>query len=125
MISYVNCYGYSTPYSDKNLKEDPEKEFIRAATAPRSSEQPEYQFGIRFVYFLTETYGNDIIKKISETSRKYEFAENGTGTDIDTVVKVIKEATSQDVFIRFKKWVPGGWKKYCKDYLKYMKKFGA
>lgn len=124
MISYVNCYGYSTPYSDKNLKEDPEKEFIRAATAPRSSEQPEYQFGIRFVYFLTETYGNDIIKKISETSRKYEFAENGTGTDIDTVVKVIKEATSQDVFIRFKKWVPGGWKKYCKDYLKYMKKFG-
>ena len=55
---------------------------------------------------------------------KYEFAENGTGTDIDTVVKVIKEATSQDVFIRFKKWVPGGWKKYCKDYLKYMKKFG-
>ena len=125
MIQYVNCYGFSTPYSDKNLKEDPEKEFINAATGPRSSEQPEYQYGIRFVYFLTETYGKDVIKKISETSRKYEFAENGTGTDIDTVIKVIKEATSQDVFTRFKKWVPGGWKKYCKSYLKYMKKFGA
>ena len=124
MIQYVNCYGYSTPYSDKNLKEDPEKEFIRAATSPRSSEQPEYQFGIRFVYFLTEEYGKDVIKKISETSRKYEFAENGTGTDIDTVLKVLKEATSEDVFTRFKKWVPGGWKKYCKGYLTYMKKFG-
>ena len=124
MIQYINCYGYSTPYSDKNLKEDPEKEFIRAATSPRSSEQPEYQFGVRFVYFLTEEYGNDVIKKISETSRKYEFAENGTGTDIDTVLKVLKEDTSEDVFTRFKKWVPGGWKKYCKDYLKYMKKFG-
>lgn len=124
IIQYINCFGYNIPYSDKNLRKNPEKEFVKTSNEPRNGDQDDYQVGIRFITFLTSKYGNDIIRKISETSRKYKFTPDSRGTDMETAVKVIKEATSDDVFIKFKKWLPGGWKNYCKGYLKYMKRFG-
>ena len=40
------------------------------------------------------------------------------------IEKVMKEATSEDVFERFGKWLPEGWKNWCAGYREYMKPFG-
>ncbi len=118
IIQYVDYGYYHSQYNDKPLKKDPEKCFIKDNTASRSAGQLQYQYGIRFVFFLFDTYGKDVIKNITEVANKYQFS----GTDSEKVVEIIKEATSKDVFKKFKKWLPGGWKKFCKGYVRYVEK---
>ena len=118
IIQYVDYGYYHSQYNDKPLKKDPEKCFIKDNTASRSAGQLQYQYGIRFVFFLFDTYGKDVIKNITEVANKYQFS----GTDSEKIVEIIKEATSKDVFKKFKKWLPGGWKKFCKGYVKYVEK---
>ena len=118
IIQYVDYGYYHSQYNDKPLKKDPEKCFIKDNNAERSDGQLQYQYGIRFVFFLFDTYGKDVIKNITETANKYQFASS----DSEKIVEIIKEATSKDVFKKFKKWLPGGWNKFCKGYVKYVEK---
>ena len=55
------------------------------------------------------------------------YFEKGTtvhGDMAKQIEKVMKEATSEDVFERFGKWLPEGWKNWCAGYREYMKPFG-
>ena len=119
-IQYVTYGSYKSLYDDSELLKDPEKCFIRTNTLGRSAVQEHYHYGIRFITFLYETYGPDAVKKITKVSHKYTYEAE----DTETIIKIIKEATSKDVFTRFKKWLPKGWKKHCGDYVKYIEKAG-
>ena len=99
---------------------DPEQAFREANLAPRSAGQIEYQYGIRFVTFLMETYGPDVIQKLGESAAKRSFSEE----DNDAIIEVIREATSEDVFEQFGNWVPNGWKKCSDDIIESLKPYG-
>ncbi len=120
LVQFYDINGSTPIYDATAIKEDPEKMFREINTAERSSQQPEYAYGVRLMYFLTETYGTDIIKKLTEVAGKYNFEYDNT----DMIIKVLKEATSEDVFEQFGKWLPNGWKNWCEGYKAYMKPFG-
>ncbi len=120
MIQYYDVDGYEVNFDTTEMKKDPEKVFREVNGAPRSAEQPEYAYGIRFVHFLFETYGSDVVKKLSDTALRYEFNYDDTAA----ILRVLKEATSDDVFDRFAKWLPDGWKNWCVEYKEYMKPYG-
>ncbi|MBP5261209.1 MAG: hypothetical protein J6Z43_03670 [Clostridiales bacterium] len=121
IIQYVDYEGYSSIYDDSALLADPEGEFINATLSPGSAEQSAYQYGIRFVAFLMEAYGHDVIRTISENAAARDLDLDGT--DTDTIIEVIKESTSDDVFERFGAWVPEGWNLYCAEYVEYIESF--
>jgi len=116
IIQYVNYGGYQSTYDDKDLIADPEGYFTTINNEERSAAQNHYQYGIRFITFLYDEYGNDVLKTITENSHKYTYRYN----DTETIVKIIKESTSEDVFDRFRKWLPEGWKAFGKDYVEYI-----
>ncbi len=121
IIQYIDTEdGFTSPYDHSEIIKDPEGVFAEVMTEERNTAQRNYQYGIRFVTFLMEEYGPDVILKISEVSRGYEFDEN----DADTVIEIIKTATSDDVFERFAAWLPEGWDAFCNDYVSYMRQFG-
>ena len=120
MIQYVDTEGYLPNYDTTALLADAEQEFRHVTTAPRSAEQLHYHYGIRFITFLTETYGEQIIAKISEVSRKYSYEDD----DVDAMIRVIKEATEESVFEKFAAWLPEGWEKWCREYNTFMESFG-
>ena len=120
MVQYYDAGGMEALYDASVIEKDPEKMFREINNAPRTSTQPEYAYGFRFIHFLRETYGEDVVKKLSETAAKYGFGE----LDTDKIIKILKEATSEDVFERFGKWLPEGWKTWCAGYKKYMNSLG-
>lgn len=120
MIQYCDSNGFEPRYDSSLITADPEGEFRRVTALPRSAEQEHYQYGVRFITFLMQTYGQDAVAKATEVSTKYMIAED----DVDTFVSVIKEAFGDDVFTKFGEWVPAGWKAWCDDYCTYMKPFG-
>jgi hypothetical protein len=120
LIQYYDADGYIVNYDTSEMKKDPEKVFREVNGAPRSKEQPEYAYGIRFVHFLFETYGMDVVKKLSVAAAKYDFSYDDTAA----IIRVLKEATSDDVFERFAQWLPDGWKNWCAEYKEYMKPYG-
>ena len=112
---------YSTPiFDDSLIREDPEEAFREYNVADRSSGQPEYQLGIRLVSFLVDEYGEDIFAKLSQTAAKYDFEEK----DNDKVIAILKEATSDDVFDRFKVWMDEGWKVVNDHIVEYLRGYG-
>lgn len=120
MIQYVSIDGYEPRYDRSQILENPEEEFRRVTLEERSADQVHYHYGFRFITFLEEAYGPEIIDKICEISRKYDFSYD----DVDMIIRVIKEAAGDDVFEKFAEWLPDGWYKWCRDYLDYMKQFG-
>ena len=120
MIQYYDVDGYVVNFDTSEMKKDPEKVFRDVNAAARSAEQPEYAYGIRFVHFLFETYGTDVVKKLSDAAIKYSFNYD----DTDMIIRVLKEATSDDVFTRFARWLPEGWKNWCAGYKEFMKPYG-
>ena len=120
LIQYVNAHGYVEVYDASEIEKDAEKTFREVNVKPRSAEQAHYHYGIRHVTFLTETYGQDAVKKVSETARKYTF----TPEDNDTIVKILKETFVEDVFTKFADWLPKGWEHWCDEYAEYMKAYG-
>ncbi len=120
LIQYYDINGTIPNYDASEIAQDPEKMFREINIAERSSAQPEYAYGIRLMYFLTETYGTDIVKKLTETAGKYNFEYDNN----DMIIKVLKEAASEDVFERFGKWLPEGWNAWCEGYRTYMQPFG-
>ena len=120
LIQYVNAHGYVEVYDASEIEKDAEKTFREVNVKPRSAEQAHYHYGIRLVTFLMETYGQDAVKKVSETARKYTF----TPEDNDTIVKILKETFGEDVFTKFADWLPKGWEHWCDEYAEYMKAYG-
>ncbi|SCW26345.1 hypothetical protein SAMN02910456_00043 [Ruminococcaceae bacterium YRB3002] len=127
MLQYVTYGGYVSMYDDSVIYDDPEGEFIRASLAERSGAQTDYQYGFRFVMFLMENYGTDIISKISVKAREYDLSSlesvSPDEKDMRTVVEIIKSCTEDDVFAKFVKWLPSGWEAYCREYVKYIERF--
>ena len=127
MLQYVTYGGYVSMYDDSVIYDDPEEEFIRASLAERSGSQTDYQYGFRFVMFLMENYGTDIISKISVKAREYDLSSlesvSPDEKDMRTVVEIIKSCTEDDVFAKFVKWLPSGWEAYCREYVKYIERF--
>ena len=107
-------------YDETAILKDPEQAFREANLTPRSVEQIEYHYGIRFITFLTETYGSDVIRKLGEAASKRSFSED----DNDAIIEVIREATSEDVFEQFGKWLPKGWKKCSEDIINSLRPYG-
>ena len=120
MIQFVNSGSFKSGYDEDAILKDPEQAFREANLAPRSAGQIEYQYGIRFVTFLMETYGPDVIQKLGESAAKRSFSEE----DNDAIIEVIREATSEDVFEQFGNWVPNGWKKCSDDIIESLKPYG-
>ncbi len=120
LIQFYDINGSIPNYDASGIKQDPEKMFREINVAERSSAQPEYAYGIRLLYFLSETYGTDIVKKLTDTAGKYSFEYDNN----DMIINVLKEASSEDVFERFARWLPEGWNTWCEGYRAYMKPFG-
>ena len=119
-IQYVSDDIHKIPYDDSVIVKDPEQEFRDNNIGDRADGQKEYQYGIRFIAFLVSEYGDGIVKTLSENACKYDYDSK----DNDAIIKIIKESTSDDIFERFAKWLPKGWKAYSRDYFKYMEKKG-
>ena len=122
MIQYIDYDNYLVSYDIAGLIADPEAEFISINDEPRDGDQLQYQYGVRFVAFLMEEFGPDVIAKISENAASHTFSEYGTNDEV--FIQIIKESTSDDVFDRFANWVPNGWYKYSAEYVDYMGRFG-
>ena len=122
MIQYIDYDNYMITYDITGLLADPEAEFISINDEPRSGDQLEYQYGVRFIAFLMEEYGSDVIAKISENAATYTFSAYGNNDEI--FIQIIKDSTSDDVFDRFANWVKNGWYKYSAGYVDYMGRFG-
>lgn len=120
LVQYYDAGNSQPLYDASEIEKDPEKLFREINNASRSAEQPEYAYGIRLIHFLRETYGEDVVRKLSETAAGYGFESK----DTDTILKILKETTSEDVFERFGKWLPEGWKNWCAGYKDYMNSLG-
>ena len=120
MIQYVNSDLMLSDYDESAILKDPEQAFRDANLASRDAGHVEYQYGIRFITFLEEAYGSDVIRKLGEAAAKRSFSEE----DNDAIIAVIREATSEDVFERFGAWIPEGWKKNSDDIIESLKPFG-
>ncbi|MBR2524075.1 MAG: hypothetical protein IKE53_06520 [Clostridiales bacterium] len=120
IIQYVDYGGYSSTYDQSAITNDPETEFKLTMSEDSGAEQKQYQYGIRFVTFLIETYGIDVIEEMGQISLDYDYEEH----DAETICRIIKEATSDDVFIRFAEWLDSGWNDFGRDYVEYMNQFG-
>lgn len=122
IIQYIDYDNYLVSYDIAGLIADPEAEFISINDEPRDGDQLQYQYGVRFVAFLMEEYGPDVIAKISENAASHTFTDYGENDDV--LIQIIKESTSDDVFDRFGNWVKNGWYKYSAEYVDYMGRFG-
>ncbi len=76
-----------------------------------------YQYGFRFVLYLSETYGEDIYYKIMDAAEKSEFKSSWNqdtekedkARNSDILIEVIKSQTSEDVFEDFADWYANDW----------------
>ena len=117
--TYVRDERNLSLYDESRFYDDPVAAFIEDSEITGFHEDKPYQCGIRFVTFLVETYGEDVLDKICRISLRFEYDETYT----DMIMRVIKDATSDDVFERFGRWLPDGWKRYGEEYARYMSQF--
>ncbi len=94
---------------------------------------PNYQYGFRFVTFISETYGKDAIIKIINDATASGFNDATYDMEKETrfipetneqMIKIIKRNTSDDVFVKFAEWVPVNWPKEEQEFWDYMKSIG-
>ena len=104
-------------YDDSGLIADAEQEFIRAM-AP-DSEHDHYYFGVRFVKFRIDTYGSDVLMDICNATAQAEL-NTGSGVNTDQLVAIIKDCTSNDVFVRFSSWYVENWQDFSKEYIDFL-----
>ena len=116
---YTRDDSWLYPFDESVIFADAEQAFRDIENSERDIYQKEYQYGIRFVYFLIEEYGDGVIRDISMAAKKNNLEYD----DVDQTIRAIKEGTSEDVFERFSAWLPDGWDKFTEDYNNYMKEF--
>ena len=107
------------PFDESVIIKDAEQAYRDIEAAERDIYQKEYQYGIRFVTFLIEEYGENVIKDICDIAE----ASNLQYGDTDMVISIIKQATSEDVFEKFSAWLPEGWDRFTNEYNDYMRQF--
>lgn len=106
-------------YDESLIYTDPVGTFMHDTEIDGGHNDWEYQYGIRFVTFLVETYGVEVFDKMCRISLEFTYEEART----DMIIRVIKEATSDDVFEQFAAWLPEGWERFGEEYEEYMKQF--
>lgn len=119
MLQYIKDDGSDRLDFDA-LYADPEKYFCELNVAPRSAGQYHYQYGVRFITFLREAYGEDIVRKLSEAAVEKTFSEK----DNDEIVSLVKSVTSEDVFTRFAAWEQTDWPKYEEEIRESLRPYG-
>ena len=91
-----------------------------------------YHYGFRFVTFIYQTYGPDVMNKIisDATASGFDVSYSG-GPDNrfseaknEELKKIIKRNTSEDVFEKFSVWVKNNWAEEEKEYYDYMQSVG-
>ena len=107
------------PYNDEEVCADPIAIFTQDTEVYSGCEQRNYQLGIRFVTFLVEEYGENVIHDICAISLQFDYENTRT----DMMIRIVKDATSDDVFERFAEWLPEGWENFTKEYTMYMEQF--
>ncbi len=91
-----------------------------------------YDYGLRMVLFLEETYGKGTFMKVADEAVAHGFDYSYEGEDLqaakdaDTrdLIRIISAATSEDVFDRFAKWYEKSWDDKVRDYTAYMESIG-
>ena len=63
-----------------------------------------YLYGYRFVTFLYENYGEDVYRDILERTNEVSDVDLAENREKD-MAPIIKEVTSQDVFVKFAQWL--------------------
>ena len=121
MIQFVKIDGWENMYDDSELYEDPVKAFERINIAPRSADQPDYQYGIRLIEFMTGEYGDDILLRLSEYAAAHPDFRSGEN---EKIMDIIKAVTSDDVFERFSKWLEEGYPEFSKEVYEHLKNYG-
>ncbi|MCR4927000.1 MAG: hypothetical protein K5927_03390 [Lachnospiraceae bacterium] len=121
MIQFVKIDGWENMYDDSELYEDPVKAFERINVAPRSKDQPDYQYGIRLMEFMTGEYGEDIMLYLSEYAAEHpDFKYN----ESEKIMERIKAVTSDDVFERFLKWLGDGYDGFSRGVYEHLLNYG-
>lgn len=91
-----------------------------------------YQYGIRFVTFLNDVYGEDSFIRILNEATALGFdegyypddQENSLREDTEQLKTIIKSQTSEDVFDRFAGWYAENWSVRGDEYIAYMESIG-
>ncbi len=91
-----------------------------------------YQYGFRFMSFLTATYGDDIFNKIlaEATAQNYDASydyyalEESINEDTQQLIAIIKSQTDDDVFEKFTEWYKENWEKEVSDYYAHLTALG-
>ncbi len=118
--SYIQYVDTSMVFFDEDeMLRDPETAFIKTESEEHDGRQNEYQYGVRFMTFLIETYGIGIVKDLGEAAKLVENPYE----DCEALVWIIKRCTSPEVFSDFAKWYKENWQKHCDAYYEYMKPF--
>ena len=117
MIIYVDDYA-NDKLLEKGILEKPERAYWDISYDDDNIEQLDYQYGFRFVCFLYEEYGDDVIKNIGEVASKTKYDDYETDPSI--LIEIIKKGTSEDVFERFGQWLPENWAEKSAECRKYL-----
>lgn len=88
-----------------------------------------YHYGYRFVTFIYQTYGPDVMNKIISDATASGFDDSYSDNPFieeknEMMKKIIKRNTSEDVFEKFSVWVKNNWAKEEKEYYDYMQSVG-
>lgn len=106
MVQYVDDLG-EEKLRDAGIYENPERAYWYISDDDDNIEQLDYQYGFRFVCFLYDEYGDDVIKNIGEVASKTKYDDYETDPSI--LIEIIKKGTSEDVYERFGEWLPEHW----------------
>ena len=117
MIIYVDDYA-NDKLLEKGILEKPERAYWDISYDDDNIEQLDYQYGFRFVCFLYEEYGDDVIKNIGEVASKTKYDDYETDPSI--LIEIIKKGTSEDVFEKFGQWLPENWAEKSAECRKYL-----
>lgn len=122
MIQFIDTDGKEDQFNKSDVVNDPEGVYKKLEEGEESGNflvfniPYLYEYGYRFVSFLMETYGSDVVKQISEISTGYNY-DYGF---VDIELEIIKKATSDDVFTKFAQWLSNDWDNYIKDYMDFL-----
>lgn len=115
-------FQYVAPYEfDETYITDGEDGLIRLY----KDEGDYYNYGIRFVTFLFDTYGDDVFADLYDVLKNTDYSDEIiTYTDSSTlqnnkaeeIIPYLKEATSEDVFEQFVEWNSSKWPQICSEY---------
>lgn len=117
MIQYVDDYN-NEKLLEKGILEKPERAYWDISKEDYDIEQLNYQYGFRFVCFLYDEYGDDVIKNIGEVASKTKY--DAYQTDPSILIEIIKKGTSEDVYERFGKWLPENWPAKSAECMEYL-----